>query len=378
MARPGGLPKRALPCLRRLEERLLRGKQRAKAPSACGLRTTHSSPEQEQLETKAEAVHQKRICPIVLEHFEKQYSKELGEAWDSVRQVLTAPQCWQYGVLLNKFSFSSKVENDLHSRGYHLLFPETSSCFPQSFKCYISSTPGRFPAQRYRAGKLKEYYLLNVASLLAVLALEVKNGEKVLDMCAAPGGKTIATLHCAWPGLLHSNEYDHVRFQWLRATLESFIPESLMNIITLSQLDGRQIGDLKPEVFDKILVDAPCSNDRSWLFSSDIQQATLRLAQRKALSVVQLQLLRSAIKALRPGGSLVYSTCTLSKAENSDVITQIFNSCNNVLPGDMSAVARLASQEFTLASGAQQHELLVLPEKGRAWGPMYIAKLRKL
>nr|XP_020665957.1 tRNA (cytosine(34)-C(5))-methyltransferase, mitochondrial [Pogona vitticeps] len=377
MACPRGLSRRALPCLLQVG-RLFRGEPREAAASSCRRRTHSSSSPQKQLETKSETVHQKQICQIVLDHFEKQYSKELGEAWNSVRKVLTAPQCWQYGVLLNKFSFSSKVENDLRLKGYHLLFPETSSCFHQSFKCYISSTPGRFPAQRHRAGKLKEYYLLNVASLLAVLALEIKNGEKVLDLCAAPGGKSIATLHCAWPGLLHSNEYDHLRAQWLRETLESFIPESLMHIVTLSQLDGREMGDLKPETFDKVLVDAPCSNDRSWLFSSDIQQATLQLAQRKALSAVQLQLLRSAIKALRPGGSLVYSTCTLSKGENSDVITEILNSCSDVLPGDMGALANVASQEFVLASGVQQHELLVLPEKGRAWGPMYISKLKKI
>ncbi|XP_042298838.1 tRNA (cytosine(34)-C(5))-methyltransferase, mitochondrial-like [Sceloporus undulatus] len=326
-----------------------------------------------QFKTKSETKLQKQICQVVLDHFEKQYSKELGESWNSVREVLIAPQCWQYAVLLNKFSISSKVEDNLHLKGYHLLFPEISS-----FKCYICSTPGRFPAQKHRAGRLKEYYLLNAASLLAVLALEVENGENILDMCAAPGGKSIATLQCAWPGLLLSNEYDNLRSHWLKQTLESFIPESVMNIVILSQRDGRQIGNLQPESFDKVLVDAPCSNDRSWLFSSDIQQATLRLAQRKLLSAVQIQLLRSAIKALRPGGYLVYSTCTLSKAENSDVITYILNSCSNVQPVDMGPLASSASQEFTFASGVQPHELLVLPERGKAWGPMYISKLKKI
>ncbi|XP_003219183.1 tRNA (cytosine(34)-C(5))-methyltransferase, mitochondrial [Anolis carolinensis] len=336
------------------------------------LREIHSAVKKK-LESKPETKLQKQICQVVLDHFEKQYSKELGEIWSSVREVLTSPQYWQYAALLNKFSISSEVEDNLCSKGYHLLFPETSS-----FKCYICSTPGRFPAQRHRAGKLKEYYLLNAASLLAVLALEVENGEKVLDMCAAPGGKSIATLQCAWPGLLHCNEYDHLRSLWLKQTLESFIPESVMHAVAFSQLDGQQIGNLQPEYFDKVLVDAPCSNDRSWLFSSDIQQAALRLAQRKLLSAVQIQLLRSAVKALRPGGYLVYSTCTLSKAENSDVITHILNSCSNVLPVDLGPLASSVSQEFTFAPGVQSHELLVLPQNGKAWGPMYISKLKKI
>lgn len=114
--------------------------------------------------------------------------------------MLTTPGCWQYAVLLNPFNFSSEVEKDLLSKGYRLLFPESSFCFRPSFKCYITSTPGRFPAQKHRTGRLKEYYLLNAASILAVLALNIENGDKVLDMCAAPGGKSIAALQYASPG----------------------------------------------------------------------------------------------------------------------------------------------------------------------------------
>lgn len=75
---------------------------------------------------------------------------------------------------------------------------------------------------------------------------------------------------------------------------------------------------------------------------------------------------------------MVYSTCTLSKAENSDVINLILKSCANVMPVDISEMAKAVSQEFTFLSDTQQHELLVLPEKGKAWGPMYVAKLKKI
>ncbi|XP_061198546.1 tRNA (cytosine(34)-C(5))-methyltransferase, mitochondrial [Neopsephotus bourkii] len=331
-----------------------------------------------QVESKTNGKPQKQICQVVLDHFDEQYTAELGDAWASIRDVLTYPLCWQYAVLLNKFSQSPELESTLAVKGYHPAFHGSLPYLPSSFKCYIRRTPGRFPAQKHQAGKLKEYYLLNAASLLPVLALEVKDGEDVLDLCAAPGGKSVAILQCACPGQFHCNEYDDLRIRWLKQTIESFIPEPLVNLIMVSKLDGRQVGDLKPELYDKVLVDAPCSNDRSWLFSSDIQQATLRLIQRKELSSLQFQLLRSAVKALRPGGSLVYSTCTLSKAENSDVINLILNSCSNVMPVDISEMAKAVSHEFSFLSGTQQHELLVLPEKGRAWGPMYIAKLKKV
>ncbi|KAM9019793.1 tRNA (cytosine(34)-C(5))-methyltransferase, mitochondrial isoform 2-T2 [Ara ararauna] len=265
-----------------------------------------------QVESKAKGKPQKQICQVVLDHFEKQYTAELGDAWASVRDVLTYPLCWQYAVLLNKFSQSSELEGTMAVKGYYPAFHGSLPYLPSSFKCYIRRTPGRFPAQKHQAGKLKEYYLLNAASLLPVLALEVKDGEDVLDLCAAPGGKSVAILQCACPGQFHCNEYDDLRSRWLKQTIESFIPEPLVNLIMVSKLDGRQIGDLKPELYDKVLVDAPCSNDRSWLFSSDIQQATLRLIQRKELSSLQFELLRADVRSRKQGISAQFS-CWLVK-----------------------------------------------------------------
>ncbi|NWY67714.1 NSUN3 protein, partial [Erithacus rubecula] len=330
------------------------------------------------LEKKRRGKQQKQICQVVLQHFEKQYTAELGDAWSTVRDVLTSPCCWQHALLLNRFSWSPGLESRLAEQGYQPAFPAALPFLPAAFRCYSRPAAGRFPAQKHQPGRLKEYYLLNAASLLPVLALELQDGEHVLDLCAAPGGKAVAILQCACPGHFHCNEYDDLRSRWLEQTIESFIPDPFINLIRVSKLDGRQIGDLQPEFYDKVLVDAPCSNDRSWLFSSDPQQALLRLMQRKELSSLQFQLLRSAVKALRPGGSLVYSTCTLSKAENSDVINLILNSCRNLMPVDISGMARGVSQEFSFLSGMQQHELLVLPERGRAWGPMYVAKLKKV
>ncbi|KAM9038115.1 tRNA (cytosine(34)-C(5))-methyltransferase, mitochondrial isoform X3 [Sarcophilus harrisii] len=271
------------------------------------------------LKPQSEKKLTKQICKVVLDHFEKQYIKELGESWIAVRDILTSPTCWQYAVLLNRFNYPFQLEKDLQVKRYHTLFQGYFPYYPKSLMCYVSRIPERIPSDKYQIGKIKGYYLLNAASLLPVLALELQNGERVLDMCAAPGGKSIALLQCAYPGYFHCNEYDNLRSRWLKRTLESFIPQPMTNIIKVTELDGRQIGHIHPEMFDKILVDAPCSNDRSWLISSDTQIASYRLNQRKKLPIIQIKLLRSAIKALRPGGSLVYSTCTLSKAENSDI-----------------------------------------------------------
>ncbi|KAM6224504.1 tRNA (cytosine(34)-C(5))-methyltransferase, mitochondrial [Rhynchocyon petersi] len=330
------------------------------------------------LKANSEGKLAKQICKVVLDHFEKQYSKELGDAWSITRDVLTSPSCWQYAVLFNRFNYPFELEKDLHLKGYHALFQGSLPYYPESMKCYLPRTTERMPSERHQMGNLKKYYLLNAASLLPVLALELRDGEKVLDLCAAPGGKSIALLQCAYPGYLHCNEPDSVRSRWLRQTLESFIPQPLVNVIKVSELDGREMGDAQPEAFDKVLVDAPCSNDRSWLFSSDSEKAASRISQRRKLPAVQIELLRSAIKALRPGGLLVYSTCTLSKAENQDVICEILNSDRNIMPVDMKGMARICSQDFTFAPTDQDCGLLVIPEKDKAWGPMYVAKLKKL
>ncbi|XP_023479758.1 tRNA (cytosine(34)-C(5))-methyltransferase, mitochondrial isoform X1 [Equus przewalskii] len=343
----------------------------------------------------------RRVCGVVLDHFDAQYSSELGDAWAAVRDILTSPCCWQYAVLLNRFNYPFNLEEALRLRGYRTVFQGSLPHCPKSMKCYLSTTAGRMPSERHQVGNLKKYYLLNAASLLPVLALELRDGEKVLDLCAAPGGKSIALLQCADPahfGLdqprsssqpsvanrygigqcyLHCNEYDHLRLKWLMQTLESFIPQPLVNGIKVSQSDGRDVGDAQPETFDKVLVDAPCSNDRSWLFSPDAQKAACRISQRRSLPLLQRGLLRSAIKALRPGGLLVYSTCTLSRAENQDVINDVLNTHSNVIPVDITEMARTCSQDFSFAPTGQECGLLVIPDKGRAWGPMYVAKLKK-
>uniref|UniRef100_A0A8C6W7Z8 NOL1/NOP2/Sun domain family member 3 n=1 Tax=Nannospalax galili TaxID=1026970 RepID=A0A8C6W7Z8_NANGA len=324
------------------------------------------------LKAKSEGKLAKQICRVVLDHFDKQYSKELGDSWNTVRNVLISPSLWQYAILFNRFNYPFELEKDLLLKGYHTLFQGSLPSYPTSVKCYLSRTPNRMPSERHQLGHLKKYYLLNAASLFPVLALELRHGESVLDLCAAPGGKSVALLQCACPGYLHCNEYDSLRVRWLRKTLESFIPPPLINVIKVSELDGREMGDAQPETFDKVLVDAPCSNDRSWLFSSDSEKAAHRIHQRNNLPVLQVELLRSAIRALRPGGLLVYSTCTLSKAENQCVISEILNSSSNMAPVDISGITRTCSQDFTFFPTDQECSLLVIPDKAKAWGPMYI------
>ncbi|XP_048459234.1 tRNA (cytosine(34)-C(5))-methyltransferase, mitochondrial isoform X1 [Rhincodon typus] len=320
---------------------------------------------------------QKQICKPVLEHFDERYGQELGELWDKVREVLLLPSNWQYAVLVNKFSQCVTFERYLQSRGYYNFLSDVLLLTQHSLRCYISNVQCRFPRLQHCTERLKDYYLLNAASLVPVLALDVQDGERVLDLCAAPGGKSLAILQYATPGFFLCNEYNVLRHQRLKQTLGSFVPEDLRNVISVTDLDGRHIGPQYPQMYNKVLVDTPCSNDRSWLFSSDVLQASMRITERPKLPVLQGQLLRSALEALRPGGTVVYSTCTLSRAENDDVVASVLNSYDNVQAVDLTGLARSLAHNFTFAEGVQYGQLIV-PEQGRFWGPMYVSKLLKL
>ncbi|XP_074522307.1 tRNA (cytosine(34)-C(5))-methyltransferase, mitochondrial [Halichoeres trimaculatus] len=384
---------------------------------------------------------QRPSCPLVLNHFDKQYSEELGDLWAPARTVLLDPHSWQYGVMLNRFSSAKDITQILQSQGFSSLLlqsdiptllssgpsevsssayeagnkslqqlhciPEcspnnrTSPSLSQDFQCYIHPYPVRFPSQAHRPGHLKQYYLLNAASLLPVLALQVRDGEKVLDLCSAPGGKAIAIMQCATPELLCCNELDPHRRAWLSRTLESFLPHSLSTKVIVSAQDGRSFGQSESRVYDKVLVDAPCSNDRSWLYSSSSQKGEQQLKERARLPALQAQLLKSALLAVRPGGVVVYSTCTLSSAENYAVVETVLKDCPQAEPEDLwDEIAIPLSKYFTFRPAHPDHGqtlqkpslqshngtvscyhhrlgILVVPQPGKTWGPMFLSRIRR-
>ena len=162
-------------------------------------------------------------------------------------------------------------------------------------------------------------YLLGYCSLqeqAAQFAVEVLAPEPtdiVLDMCAAPGGKT--TQIAQWmdnKGTIVAIEPQKKRLKSLHNQLERC---GVTNTVCYN-IDGRQIDEL-PLRFDKILVDAPCSGnfitDARWLEKRDLEGV-------RAKARMQKQLIVSAIEVLKPGGILVYSTCSLEPEENELII----------------------------------------------------------
>ncbi len=181
--------------------------------------------------------------------------------------------------------------------------------------------PGRCRLGRCLEHALGALYIQAKATTLAVEALDPQPGERVLDMAAAPGGKAshIAAA-MANRGLLVANEPHRRRLPPLVGNLERL---GVHNAV-FTQSTGTLLARHFHNFFDRVLLDAPCSGDG--ILCKD--EALLRYwspddAARKGQ--IQIGLLRAAFHMLRPGGVLVYSTCSLSTEENEDVVAALFH-----------------------------------------------------
>lgn len=179
---------------------------------------------------------------------------------------------------------------------------------------YQGERPSRHPW--YYAGL---YYLQEPSAMSPAAWLPIKPGDRVLDLCAAPGGKsTELAAKLAGTGVLFSNDISNSRAKALLKNLEMF---GAGNICVTSEAPEKMAGIL-PEFFDKILVDAPCSGEG--MFRRD--PSMVKSWNEKGpdyYAPLQRQILDCAVQMLAPGGKLVYSTCTFDRDEDEGTIEYI-------------------------------------------------------
>jgi NOL1/NOP2/sun family putative RNA methylase len=166
-----------------------------------------------------------------------------------------------------------------------------------------------------------EIYPQSFASLLVPCALDPKPGEQVLDLCAAPGSKTsqIAML-MERQGSLIANEPARTRFFKLKANLERLgVFSKQGEFVSLLRTDGARLFSRYRNSFDRILVDAPCSAEARFIRGDTQSFGVWSSRQVKKCASLQKKLLGTAFQMVRPGGVVLYSTCTLSLEENEEV-----------------------------------------------------------
>ena len=161
------------------------------------------------------------------------------------------------------------------------------------------------------------FYIQDPSTLLAVRELDVKSGQTVLDLCSAPGGKTtfIAQL-MQNRGKVFAQDIDWERLDLVK---ENYLRLGITCIET--SIAPSQIIEKPSLRFDRILIDAPCSNTGVMRRRVDLRWR-IEPAEIARLRQEQLELLRRAAPRLKPGGTLVYSTCSLEPEENLEVIAR--------------------------------------------------------
>ena len=160
-------------------------------------------------------------------------------------------------------------------------------------------------------------YIQSLSSMIPPLVLNPKRGDKVLDLTAAPGSKTTQmSAMMENEGYIFANELDTIRCQRLKYNVDM----QGASIVEINNANGEIIGEKYPNTFDKILLDVPCSGEGRFEIEDEKTYKNWSTKQVEELSQVQRKLFNSAIKALKPGGEMVYSTCTLNTKENEEIL----------------------------------------------------------
>jgi NOL1/NOP2/sun family putative RNA methylase len=172
----------------------------------------------------------------------------------------------------------------------------------------------------YHAGL---YYLQEPSAMAPVALLDPKPGEKVLDLCAAPGGKTTQIgARIKGQGILVANDVSKERTKPLVKNLELF---GVRNCLITNE-DPEKLAGAFAGFFDKILIDAPCSGEG--MFRKDISVVKSWQKFRQVYPEMQEHILEQAARMLRPGGLMLYSTCTFNPEENEGQIKRFLE--NNI------------------------------------------------
>ncbi len=219
------------------------------------------------------------------------------------------------------------VIKELQAEGFNL---EQVSWYTDAFVLRNKSKRELTDTEAYKLGKI---YIQSLASMAPPLVLQPKPGEKVLDLTAAPGSKTsqIAVM-MEMKGELVANDNNKVRFFKLKHNMELLgvgdgteKTQTEQWKFTLRLEHGGDLCREYPEYFDKILLDAPCSAEARFVTNNPNTFGYWSGRKIKEMAYKQRSLLFAAWGALKPGGALVYSTCTFAPEENEFQVERLLD-----------------------------------------------------
>lgn len=178
-----------------------------------------------------------------------------------------------------------------------------------------------------RAATQGDLYIQSLSSMLAPLLLAPVADDWVLDLAAAPGGKTILLAEMMGnAGKISAVEPVSARYHRLKANLARM---GVSNTQTYLK-DGRVVGSLKPDSFDRVMLDAPCSSESRFKTWDPDSWAHWSPAKVTECAKKQKRLILSAFDALKPGGTLMYCTCSFAPEENELIVDHLLKKRDGV------------------------------------------------
>lgn len=425
-------------------------------------------PFQEIMPTKADRKH----LDATVSAFHSQYASVWGqERWhNSLYPALAKPT--RYAAMLNQYVPSSEVDKILSAASQGELHPIRFPNLPSHARVDATTTPSivalehispdtpeptgeprasevdasgepskehddlLFPPPKAvptpsNSGKeLQSHWNLDAASALCAHMLDVQPNDRILDLCAAPGGKSVALAQLIFPhlhadspapapaaatkpGCLHSNEVDHARNKRLAANLRAYLPgplfggdgaAGLVRVLRLDGSDPRAVTQLPcgPGGYDRVLLDAPCSSERHIIHAHVKASAGGRVADEmarwrrggsKTLAKLQTGLLMTALKAVRLGGRVVYSTCSIEAGENDGVIEKMLAAVEKdrkkfgiswgvtfELGSKLKKKADTVDEALESFTEETKYGRIAVPDHkcGKQWGPLFFCVITKV
>jgi 16S rRNA C967 or C1407 C5-methylase (RsmB/RsmF family) len=288
--------------------------------------------------------------------FEAHYRSIFGERWTRLRRALCEPA--------------------RHAARLNSAHPEPTSRLPDAAEP-IEWLPGcrqlppgeSFPPPPEEADVPRAYYPMDAASVWAARVLQVESGDRVLDTCAAPGGKTLVLAEAMGErGFLVANDRSSSRRARLHDVLETHLPAARRERIRVTGHDATKWGLHQQNLYDRILVDAPCSGERH-LLDDPARLRDWSDGRPERMAHRQYPMLCAALDAVRVGGRILYSTCALSPTENDEVVERL-------LERSPDAVDPLELDDDIGESTT--YGRAIRPDTSGGWGPMFVAALERI
>lgn len=243
--------------------------------------------------------------------FENRMRDMLGDEFEAY--LASYAHARQFGLRINPLKVTAEYLQE--KTNFHLTqIPWTA----HGYFYAEEDMPARHPY--YTAGL---YYIQEPSAMTPASRLEVKPGERVLDLCAAPGGKATALgAALKGQGVLVANDISNARAKALLRNLEMF---GISNMFVTNEIPGKLAENFEG-FFDKVMVDAPCSGEGMFRKDPDVMK-TWDEERPEFFAKLQKDILKNAVKMLRPGGMLLYSTCTFAPVENEGSISWVLENC---------------------------------------------------